>query len=94
VKEVVKLFSAAFGQTCALKVIDGFAVNCLAHELTAAEVTAVLEEQERLLRLFFPITAAVQGAVEGITFRDFPEWLKGKLGEYKSGLTIRASTGE
>jgi hypothetical protein len=30
----------------------------LTHELKAAEVTAVLEEQERLLRLFFRITAA------------------------------------
>jgi len=56
--EVVRLFSTAFEQTCALKVIDGFVVNCLTRELTAAEVTAVLEEQERLLRLFFPITAA------------------------------------
>jgi hypothetical protein len=94
VKEAVRLFSGAFEQTNALKVIDGFVVNCLTHALTAAEVTVVLEEEERLLRLFFPITATVQGAVEGITFRDFPEWLKGKLGEYKSGLTIRASTGE
>jgi hypothetical protein len=48
VEEVVKLFSGAFEQTCALKVIDGFAVNCLPHELTAAEVTAVLEKLERL----------------------------------------------
>ena len=56
--EVVRLFSTAFEQTCALKVIDGFVVNCLTRELTAAEVTAVLEEQERLLRLFFRITAA------------------------------------
>ena len=48
VEEVVRLFSAAFEQTCALKVIDGFVVNCLTRELTAAEVTAVLEKQERL----------------------------------------------
>jgi len=57
-EEVVKLFSTAFEQTCALKVIDGFVVNCLTYALTAAEVTAVLEEQERLLRLLFRITAA------------------------------------
>jgi hypothetical protein len=47
-EEVDKLFSMAFEQTCALKVIDGFAVNCLPPELRAAEVTAVLEEQARL----------------------------------------------
>ena len=48
VKEAVRLFRTAFEQTCALKVIDGFVVNCLTRELTAAEVTAVLEKQERL----------------------------------------------
>jgi hypothetical protein len=47
-EEFVGLFSGAFEQACALKVIDGFAVNCLTRELTAAEVTAVLEELERL----------------------------------------------
>jgi len=46
--KVVRLFSGAFEQTRALKVIDGFVVNCLTRALTAAEVTAVLEEQERL----------------------------------------------
>jgi hypothetical protein len=46
--KVVGLFSMAFEQVCALKVVDGFVVNCLTRELTAAEVTAVLEEQERL----------------------------------------------
>jgi hypothetical protein len=55
--EVVRLFSTAFEQTCALKVIDGFVVNCLTSELKAAEVTAVLERLERLLRLFFRNTA-------------------------------------
>jgi hypothetical protein len=44
-EEVVKLFSMAFGHFCALKVVDGFVVNCLTHELTTAEVTAVLEKQ-------------------------------------------------
>jgi hypothetical protein len=29
-------------------VVDGFVVNCLTHELTAAEVTAALEKQKRL----------------------------------------------
>ena len=56
-EEVVGLFSTAFEQTCALKVIDGFVVNCLTRELKAAEVTAVLERLERLLRLFFRNTA-------------------------------------
>jgi hypothetical protein len=44
-EEVVKLFSMAFGHFCALKVVDGFVVNCLTHELTTAEVTAILEKQ-------------------------------------------------
>jgi hypothetical protein len=48
VEEVVRLFSGAFEQACALKVIDGFVVNCLTRELTAAEVTAALEKLERL----------------------------------------------
>jgi hypothetical protein len=48
VEEVVRLFSGAFEQTCALKVIDGFMVNYLTRELKTAEVTAVLGEQERL----------------------------------------------
>ena len=41
-----------------MKVVDKLVVNCLTRELTSAEVTAVLEEQERLLRLLFRITAA------------------------------------
>jgi hypothetical protein len=45
---VVELFSGAFARVCALKVIDGFAVNCLPHELTAAKVTTVLEKLKRL----------------------------------------------
>ena len=47
-EEVVKLFSTAFEQTCALKVVDRFVVNSLTHELKAAEVTAILERLERL----------------------------------------------
>jgi hypothetical protein len=47
-EEVVRLFSVVFGQVSALKAIEGLAVNSLTHELTAAEVRAVLEEQERL----------------------------------------------
>jgi hypothetical protein len=48
VEWVVKLFSTAFEQTCALKVIDKLVVNSLSHELTTAEVTAVLEKLQRL----------------------------------------------
>jgi predicted methyltransferase len=48
IERVVELFSTAFEQTCALKVIDGFAVNCLTHELTMAETTVQLEKQKRL----------------------------------------------
>jgi hypothetical protein len=47
-EEAVKLFSGVFEQACALKVIDRLVVNCLTHELTAAEVTAVLEKLKRL----------------------------------------------
>ena len=47
-EEVVRLFSTAFEQVCALKVVDELVVNSLTRELTAAEITAVLEEQERL----------------------------------------------
>ena len=47
-EEGVELFSTAFEQVCALKVIDKLGANSLTQELTAAEVTAVLEEQERL----------------------------------------------
>ena len=118
-EEVVRLFSTAFEQTCALKVIDKLVVNCLTRELTAAEVTAVFEKLERLLRLFFRITAAssrsngrndavsvmlrlilrvllirrtrmrsrdasrTSTGSSSITLGKFPEWLKGKLGEYK-----------
>jgi hypothetical protein len=39
-EKVVKLFSAAFGHVCALKVANRFVVNSLTHELTSAEVTA------------------------------------------------------
>jgi hypothetical protein len=40
-EEVVELFSAAFAQVCALKVIDKIGENSLTQELTAAEITAV-----------------------------------------------------
>jgi hypothetical protein len=36
---VVRLFSAAFGRVCALKVVNRFVVDSLIHELTSAEVT-------------------------------------------------------
>jgi hypothetical protein len=45
-EEVVRLLSIVFGQISALKVVDKLALNSLTHELTAAEVTAVLEKQE------------------------------------------------
>ena len=49
-EEVVGLFSTAFEQACALKVVDGFVVNCLTRELMSAEVAAALEKQKRLLK--------------------------------------------
>jgi hypothetical protein len=58
VEEGVELFSTAFAHVCALKVIDGFVVNCLTRELTSAEVTTVFEKLGRLPRLFFRVTAA------------------------------------
>jgi hypothetical protein len=45
-EEVVRLPSIVFGQISAMKVVDKLAVNSLTHELTAADVTAVLEKQE------------------------------------------------
>jgi hypothetical protein len=38
-EEAVKLFSMAFERVCALKVVDGFVVNSLTHELTTAMLT-------------------------------------------------------
>jgi hypothetical protein len=38
-EKVVKLFSAAFGHVCALKVVNRFVVNSLTHELTTAMLT-------------------------------------------------------
>jgi hypothetical protein len=38
-EEVVKLFSTAFAQVCALKVVDKLVVNSLTHELTTAMLT-------------------------------------------------------
>jgi hypothetical protein len=61
-EEAVKLFSTAFEQACALKAVDGFAVNCLTRELTAAEITVVLEEQEKLSK------AALSGHGRGKSF--------------------------
>jgi hypothetical protein len=57
-EEAVKLFCTVFKHVGALKVVDKLVVNSLTHELTAAEVTAVLEKLKRLLRLLFRITAA------------------------------------
>jgi hypothetical protein len=39
VEQVYKLFSMAFARVCALKVVDGFVVNSLTHELTTAMLT-------------------------------------------------------
>jgi hypothetical protein len=38
--------------------VDKLVLSSLTQELTAAEITAVFEKLERLLRLFFRITAA------------------------------------
>ena len=51
-EEVVKLFSTAFKQVCALKVVDKLAVNSLTRELTMAETTVPLEKQKRLPKAF------------------------------------------
>lgn len=56
--EAVKPFSTAFEQTCALKVVGGLVVNSLTREVTTAEATAVLEEQERLSRKAFVLASA------------------------------------
>jgi hypothetical protein len=50
--KVVGLFSTAFEQVCALKLVGKFVVNSLTHELMVAEVAAVLEKLERLLKVF------------------------------------------
>jgi hypothetical protein len=66
VEEAVKLFSRAFEQTCAFKVVDKLVVNSLAHELTTAETAAMLERQNGgFLRPLFPITAASSGQGQG-----------------------------
>jgi len=47
-EEVVKLFSTAFGQICALKEVDKLVLSSLARELTMAETTVPWAKQERL----------------------------------------------
>ena len=47
-EEVIKLFSTAFGQICALKEVNKLVVSSLTHELTTAETAVPLEKQERL----------------------------------------------
>jgi hypothetical protein len=44
-EEGVELFSTAFEQVCALKVIDKLGANSLTQKLTAAEITAVFRGQ-------------------------------------------------
>jgi hypothetical protein len=44
-EEGVELFSTAFEQICAMKVIDKLGANSLTQELTAAEITAVFRGQ-------------------------------------------------
>ena len=51
-EEVVKLFSMAFEQISALKVVDRFVLSSLTHELTTAETTVQLEKQKRLPKAF------------------------------------------
>jgi hypothetical protein len=48
VEEVVKLFSAAFEQACALKEVDKPVLGSLTQELTITEMTVQLEKQKRL----------------------------------------------
>jgi hypothetical protein len=86
VEEVYKLFSMAFAQVCALRVVDELAVESLTHGLTAAEVTAVFRGRG-LGR------AAGPGPQQGVicNLGKFPEKIRGKLGERKDCLLIRAS---
>jgi hypothetical protein len=56
--EAVKLFSTAFEQACALRVVGRLVVNSLTRELTAAQATAVLEEQEKLSRKALVLASA------------------------------------
>ena len=46
IERAVELFSTAFEQICALKVVEELAVNSLTHELTANEITAVLKDKD------------------------------------------------
>ena len=48
VEEVVKLFSTAFGQICALKEVDKLVLSSLTQELTITEMTVPLEKQKGL----------------------------------------------
>jgi hypothetical protein len=47
IERVVELFSAACEHVCALKVVDKLVVNCLTHELKAAEVTTVFRRTNK-----------------------------------------------
>ena len=47
VKEAVRLFSMAFEQVCALKVVDKLVVSSLAHELMSAEVMTVFRRRNK-----------------------------------------------
>jgi hypothetical protein len=46
-EEAAGLFSGAFEQVSALKVVDKIAVNSLTHELTSAEVTTVFPQDKQ-----------------------------------------------
>ena len=88
-ERVVKLFTTAFEQICALKVVDKLTVNSLTHELTAAEITAVFRGRE-----------LVERRIQNLNWEFIynlgksPEKIKGKPGERKDCLLIRASTEE
>ena len=47
-EELVKLFSTAFGQICALKEVDKLVLSSLTQELTITEMTVPLEKQKGL----------------------------------------------
>jgi hypothetical protein len=46
-EQVVKLFTTAFEQICALEAVNRFVVNSLTHELTSAEVTTIFQRTNK-----------------------------------------------
>jgi hypothetical protein len=46
-EQVVKLFTTAFEQICALEAVNRFVVSSLTHELTSAEVMTVFHRRNK-----------------------------------------------